>query len=368
MAMAVCTFLALLFFWRRYSEEGMKMPAIVLALEVFICSAISVWQYNVTDAGLVGIAVGAIDNIWLMVVYSFLNMNFCILLTFNVAFYLAETRQKAFPKYEVPSSKSDRSFSFPAIMDRMKQNCLGANLLTCLVFNIVIIYVPPTIYFGLISGLVLSSNTLVLYYACRLWAIRDEMEKDTRRDFTRMVQWSVLSVLFFLVHFLALALLWTDLSIFDDLQADGRLDLKVNLLVHSNVCIHFGQVCVWGWPYERDLEREVGELTAVMQLFVHATAVVNPDFILNGDAGFADIFGCPTVELEKLCSSALDMDIARFAIESVIQSGRAQKVQLQLVSQTKQEWMRCIVGAVCVNGKVHLSFVVESRGYVLLDS
>ena len=105
-----------------------------------------------------------------------------------------------------------------------------------------------------------------------------------------------------------------------------------------------------------------------MQLFVHATAVVNPDFILNGDAGFADIFGCRTVELEKLCSSALDMDIARFAIESVIQSGRAQKVQLQLVSQTKQEWMRCIVGAVCVNGKVHLSFVVESRGYVLLDS
>ena len=113
---------------------------------------------------------------------------------------------------------------------------------------------------------------------------------------------------------------------------------------------------------------QVAELTAVMQLFVHATALVSTDFIAHGDAGFEESFGQRIVEMEKLCASALDVDIARVAIENVIRSGRAQKVQLQLVSPLKPEWMRCIVGAVYVNGKVHLSFVIETRGYVLLDA
>ncbi len=68
-----------------------------------------------------------------------------------------------------------------------------------------------------------------------------------------------------------------------------------------------------------------------------------------------------------MCSSALDLDIALLAIATVIRTGRAQKVQLRLFSQNS-EWMECTVGAIHVNGKVHLSFIVEERGYLLLDS
>ena len=139
-------------------------------------------------------------------------------------------------------------------------------------------------------------------------------------------------------------------------------------MIYSSMSLHVAQVCVWGWPYERDLEREVRDLTIVMQLFVDANALVSPDFILEGDAGFEETFGQRTVELQKLCSSALDVDVALVAIQNVIRSGRAQKVQLQLMSQLKPEWMRCQVGAVFVNGTVHLSFVVEARGYVPLDA
>ena len=100
---------------------------------------------------------------------------------------------------------------------------------------------------------------------------------------------------------------------------------------------------------------------------VHGTALVTPDYVLHGDAGFVETFGHGTVELKQMFSSELDLDIALVAIATVIRTGRAQKVQLRLVSKNS-EWMDCTVGAIHVNGMVHLSFIVEQRGYILLDS
>ena len=62
------------------------------------------------------------------------------------------------------------------------------------------------------------------------------------------------------------------------------------------------------------------------------------------------------------------LQVATVAIQNVIRTGRAQKVQLQVVSQVRKEWMQCTVGAVYVYGRVYLSFVVETRGYFLLDA
>ena len=134
--------------------------------------------------------------------------------------------------------------------------------------------------------LLVVGNTLCLYYACRVWAIRDEMEKDTRRDLTRVVQWSWVGVLSCFIDALA-AIIYTNGSEYV-FRGDSSLSPDILFLVicctmiYSCVSLHVAQVCVWGWPYERDLEREVRDLTVVMQLFVHATALVSPDFLFTG--------------------------------------------------------------------------------------
>jgi hypothetical protein len=361
--------LAAYFFWVRYREEGMKLPAMVLALEAACCPMMAVTQVWLPDVALYGLASGSFGEALMMVMGWILPACLAVLLSFNIALYLAVARTKALPDYEVPRSRSDRAFSSEDLL----QHCPKANALFVSIFIVLCSPLMPPIAGGpiLCAALLLCGNGLCFYHACRLWSIRDEMEKDTRRSLTRMVQWSWLTVLCCFIQVFAVYLLTLDSkSAFKahySIPADVRYVFFWCMIFYSNACLHLGQVCVWGWPYERDLEREVRDLTRVVKLFVHAGAFVSPDLLLEGVDGFEETFGQRAVPLRQLCSSALDMDVARVAIQTVIRTGRAQKVKLQLVSQERQEWMRCTVGAICVNGRVYLSFIVEARGYVLLD-
>ena len=363
------------FCWQRYSAEGVKMPAIVLALEAAFCPVLSVTQGCFSDNGtLAGVVMIFWDNS-ILVTNIISGTGLSIILSFSIAFYLAAARQKAVPDYVVPRLKSNQSFS----SEDLSQRCLGRNVFytsTFIGLAVVIFLIfwahDQYLVVAFLVLLQVVGNTLCVYYACRVWAILNEMEKDTRRNLARIVQWSWVSVLSCIINSLA-ASIYTNGSEYvfggdSSLSQDILFVIICCAMIYSSMSLHVAQVCVWGWPYERDLEREVRDLTVVMQLFVHATALVSPDFMLEGDAGFEETFGQRTVELQKLCSSALDVDVALVAIQNVIRSGRAQKVQLQLMSQLKPESMRCTVGAVSVNGRVHLSFVVEARGYVPLDA
>merc|ERR1712159_420439 len=102
------------------------------------------------------------QNIIMVVLYGYLNMNMCVLLSYNIAFYLAETRQKALPDYAAPYSKSTRSFPFS--IEDMKQNCLCMNVFSFLFLSVLVVYLLPQMYFALLALLILIGNAWCFYY------------------------------------------------------------------------------------------------------------------------------------------------------------------------------------------------------------
>ena len=137
-----------------------------------------------------GFAISRDGNIGMCLVYAMLNVG-QLAISYLIAFYLAETKKLVLPDYPPARSKSNRSVSSEIV----SQNCMGMTVCFILLLVFLIVGCPEAVTFTTCALIGLTGNALCMYHACRLWAIRDMMEKDTRNDLTRIVQWSWLSVL-----------------------------------------------------------------------------------------------------------------------------------------------------------------------------
>ena len=222
----------------------------------------------VPDAVLLTYPVSTLTNALLQIVYVGLNFTVNAIVSWLVALYLAKTWQETRPDYaRLPS----RSSSFDRLAALPKKDVVLLFSVSCLIM--VYSYTNDHMLVYSYVGIAVLGNVACFHYACRLWLIRHHMERETRRDLTRIAQWAWLSVLAYAFLFFAPSAAESKFKSPDTentfmnsdwaktLHSDDYNDIlyvsTLTIYFQALFLVHLAQVCVWAWPYERTLQRKV---------------------------------------------------------------------------------------------------------------